>query len=241
MLDAAAAADKAALTKTAADINRAWRSTICGAKSESTRRQCQRGIGALAHLLLLRPTVLLKPAVFQIVADHAGSADSNPDELVGIAFRAGRRFKKAKRCPPRRGTGCGNRGSRLVAALRYFVLRRHVWRRVNSQMNDFGARSDGEADVYWELHNLGRRRAQARLRETQLNETSYQLAEIRRSWRGSDGRLSASDRRPRKSEFRAQGVAAIAGNLAEVAGGSFGLGGQQHLFDPLEPLIAERD
>ncbi len=87
MLDAAAAADKAALTKTAADINRALAEYDLR-REERIQLEGNANVASarLAHLLLLRPTVLLKPADFQIVPITLVPQDSNPDELVGIAF-----------------------------------------------------------------------------------------------------------------------------------------------------------
>ena len=114
---------------------------------------------------------------------------------------------------------------------------------VNSQMNDFGARSDGEADVYWELHNLGAGdAAQTRIRETQLNETNFQLAELR----AEIGEEVTAAYRPAVAGLQSlltaqQAVEQALETWRRLRQASFGLAGQQHLYDPLEPLIAERD
>jgi outer membrane protein TolC len=245
MLDAAAAADKAALTKTAADINRALAEYDLR-REERIQLEGNANVASahLAHLLLLQPTVILKPADFQIVPITLVPRDSNPDELLGIAFSSRPEIQEGQALSA--AARARLRQAQLAPLLPHFDISYYggtFGGGVNSQMNDFGARSDGEADVYWELHNLGAGdAAQARLREAQLNETSYQLAEIRAqigeevtaAYRqviaGLDSLHSAQ-----------QGVEQSLETWRRLRAASFGLAGQQHLYDPLEPLIAERD
>ena len=156
MLDAAAAADKAALTKTAADINRAL-AEYDFRREERIQLEGNANVASarLAHLLLLRPTVLLKPADFQIV----------PITLVPQRFQSRRTgrdrvFEPAGDSRRPSAVRCGAarlRQAQLAPLLPHFDISYYggtFGGGVNSQMNDFGARSDGEADVYWELHNL---------------------------------------------------------------------------------------
>jgi outer membrane protein TolC len=113
----------------------------------------------------------------------------------------------------------------------------------NSQMSDFGARSDGEVDIYWQLHNLGAGDvAQARAREAQLSETNFQLAEIRAQI-GEDvmAAYRQVDADRRSLDSAEQAVRQAMETWRRIREASFGMAGQQHLYDPLQPLIAERD
>ena len=75
-----------------------------------------------------------------------------------------------------------------------------------------------------------------------MNETSYQLAEIRAQI-GEE--VTAAYRQViaglESLNSAQQGVQQSLETWRRLRVESFGLGGQQHLFDPLEPLIAERD
>lgn len=245
MLDAAAAADKAALTKTAADINRALAEYDLR-REERIQLEGNANVASarLAHLLLLQPTVILKPADFQIVPITLVPRDSNPDELVQIAFSSRPEIQEGQALSA--AARARLRQAQLAPLLPHFDISYYggtFGGGVNSQMNDFGARSDGEADVYWELHNLGAGDvAQARLREAQLNETSYQFAEIRAQI-GEE--VTAAYRQAiaglESLNSAQQGVQQSLETWRRLRAASFGLAGQQHLYDPLEPLIAERD
>jgi outer membrane protein TolC len=245
MLDNSASADKAGLTKTAGDINRA-RTEYDLRREERLQLEGNLGVvsARLAHLLLLRPTVVLKPADMQIVPITLVSGNSSPDELVetalsnrpevqegrAISAAAMARLRQAKLAP-------------LLPHVDFTYFGGTFGGGVDAQMDDFGARSDGEVDIYWQLHNLGAGDvAQARAREAQFSETNFQLAEIRAQV-GED--VTAAYRQVeanrRSLDSAEQAVRQAVETWRRLRAASFGMAGKGNLYDPLQPLIAERD
>lgn len=244
MLDAASAADKAGLTKTAGDINRA-RTEFDVRREEQVQLEGNLGVASarLAHLLLLKPTVVLRPADMKIVPITLVPETSNPDELVAIAMnnrpeiQEGRaisaaafvRLRQAKLSP-------------LLPHVDFSYLGGTFGGGVDSQMGDFGARGQGEVDVYWQLHNLGAGDvALARTREAQYGETNFQLEEIRaqvgeevttayRQVQANFASLTSAEEAVRQAVETWRRLRAASFNIANGS-----------LFDPLQPLIAERD
>ena len=157
MLKYATAADRAGLTKTAGDINRA-RAEYDIRREQRVQLEGDVGIvsARLAHLLLLRPTVVLKPADMRIVPITLVPVESNVDELVNIAManrpevQEGRAFSAAAFARVRQA-----RLAPLLPRVDFSYLGGTFGGGVNSQMGDFGSRGQGEVDVYWQLTNLG--------------------------------------------------------------------------------------
>jgi outer membrane protein TolC len=245
MLENSTAADKAGLTKTAGDINRA-RAEYDIRLAEEIQLQGNLGVASarLAHILLLRPTVMLKPADMKIVPITLVPENSGPDELMATALsnrpeiQAGRAASAAAMVRLRQ--------AKVGPFLPHFDISYFggtFGGGTNSQMSDFGARSDGEVDIYWQLHNLGAGDvAQARAREVQLSETNFQLEEVRAQI-GED--VMAAYRQVeayhRSLDSAEQAVRQAMETWRRIREASFGMAGQQHLYDPLQPLIAERD
>jgi outer membrane protein TolC len=245
MLKNAQVADKAGLSVTAGDINRAY------AEYEERlqqRRQLEGQLGQvsahLAHILLLRPTVVLRPADPQIVPITLVSDVCNVDQLVVTALsnrpevREGQAFSAAAMARLRE--------ARLAPLMPHVDVTYYAGEfggGVNSQMGDFGSRGDGEVDVYWQLKNLGAGDAAlAHEREAQFSETNFQLAEIRAQI-GED--VTAAYRQVeanrRSLEVAEQAVKQAFETWRRLKLASFGMVGQSKLYDPLQPLIAERD
>jgi outer membrane protein TolC len=245
MLDNASAADQAGLTKTAADINRA-QAEYQARREERIQLEGSVEVASarLAQLLLLRPTVLLTPADQQVVPIMLVSENANPDELVTTALSNRPEIMEGRAISAAAMTRL--RQARLAPLLPHFDVSYYggtFGGGVDSQMSDFGGRSDGEVDIYWELHNLGLGDiAQARIREAQLNETSFRLAEIRAEVGAQVTSAYRQVMAGRQSLTSAQqSVLQSLETWRRLRVASFGLAGQQHLYDPLEPLIAERD
>jgi len=245
MLENSTAADKAGLTKTAGDINRA-RTEFDLRLEEQIQLKGDLGVASarLAHLLLLRPTVMLKPADMKIVPIMLVPENIDPDELVATALsnrpeiQAGRAISAAAMVRLRQA-----KIGPLLPHVDFTYFGGTFGGGVDSQMSDFGARSDGEVDIYWQLHNLGAGDvAQARARESQFSETNFQLAEIRAQV-GEE--VTAAYRQVealrRSLDSAEQAVRQAMETWRRLREASFGMAGQQHLYDPLQPLIAERD
>jgi outer membrane protein TolC len=245
MLNNAAAADRAGLTKTAGDINRA-RAEYDIRREQRVQLEGNLGIASarLAHILLLRPTVLLRPADMKIVPITLVPEGSNPDQLVDVAIstrpevQEGRAISAAAMARLRQA-----RLAPLLPHVDVTYFGGEFGGGVNSQMGDFGSRGDGEVDIYWQLQNLGAGDvAQTREREAQFGETNFQLAEIRAQV-GEE--VTAAYRQVqanrRSLDSAEQAVRQAIETWRRLRAASFGMAGNGNLYDPLEPLIAERD
>lgn len=245
MLRNATAADRAGLTVTAGDINRA-RAEYDLRREERLQIEGDIGIvsARLAHILLLRPTVVLRPNDMKIVPITLVPFGANPDGLVTAAW--------ANRPEVQEGRALSAAAMERVRQARLAPLMPHVdvtyfggefGGGVNSQMTDFGARGDGEVDLYWQLQNLGAGDvAQTHLRQAQFSEANFQLAEVRaqigEEVTAAYRQVEANRRSLDSSE---QAVRQALETWRRLRAASFGMAGQQRLYDPLEPLIAERD
>ncbi len=245
MLRNAESADQAGLSKTTADINRA-RTEVDLRRQRLYELQAQIAIASarLARLLMLRPTVVLKPVDTRIVPVGLIPDFSRLDELVSVGLST-------------RPEVLENRALIAAAATRLrqsavgpFIPNLDLTYRggtfgggPNSQMDDFGARSDGTAAAIWELRNFGAGDIiQNRIRRTQLEEANINLADVQaqvaeevtaaaRSLQGTQPALP----------FAQQAVVQALETWRRLREASFGLAGAEHQYDPLQPLIALRD
>lgn len=250
MLSNSEAADKAGLTITAGDINRA-RAEYNIRAAERVQLQGDLGVvsARLAHILLLRPTIVLRPNDPKIVPITLVPDRCGPDELVMMALqnrpevREGEQFSAAAMTRLRQA-----KLAPLLPHVDVTYFGGTFGGGVDSQMGDFGARSDGEVDLYWQLHNLGAGDAAiTRERAAQLDETNFQLAEIRAQV-GED--VTAAFRQVEANrqslESAEQAVRQSLETWRRLREASFGMAVPSHpgahpLYDPLQPLIAERD
>ena len=114
---------------------------------------------------------------------------------------------------------------------------------INAQMDDFGARSDGTAEAYWELHNMGAGEViQSRVRQTQVNEATLNLTDAQ-SRVAEDVTVAArsAEADAKSMEVAQQAVGQALETWRRLREASFGLAGAEHQYDPLQPLIALRD
>ncbi len=245
MLHNAEAAEKAGLSKTTADINRA-RSEVQVRHVERLQLMAQAGVvsARLAHVLLLRPSVVLRPADPKIVPVTFVEAGTEVDDLVNMGL--------ANRPELQQGSAVAAaaqarlRQAQLGPFIPHFAVTYNggtFGGGPDSQMSDFGATGFGQATAYWELHNLGAGDAAlARTRETQLDEASIALADLRAQ--------VAEDVTAAYRDVQASWQSLESAQLAveqaietwrRLRAASFGLVGAEHQYDPLQPLIAERD
>jgi outer membrane protein TolC len=245
MLHNAESAEKAGLSKTTADINRA-RTEVDLRREREFQLQAEVAVASarLARLLLLRPTVVLKPTDARILPlgliPDVGKLDdlvsvglSNRPELQqdrALVAAAMTRWRQAQIGP-------------LIPHLALDYVGGEFGGGVNDQMGDFGARSDGTAEAFWELHNMGAGEViQSRLRETQANEASLNLVEVQarvaEEVTAAAQSVQASQKSMQSSE---QAVIQALETWRRLREASFGLAGAEHQYDPLQPLIALRD
>ena len=213
---------------------------------ERLQLEAQAGVvsARLAHLLLLRPSTVLKPADPKIVPVTFVESGTDVDDLVatGLANRpelqegsaaaaaAAARLRQAQLAPFIPHVAVTYNGGTFGGG-------------VDSQLSDFGAAGYGQATAFWELHNLGAGDAAlAHTRQTQLDESSIELADLR----AQVAEDVAAAFRDAQANWQSLESAQIAVEQAletwrRLRAASFGLAGAEHQYDPLQPLIAERD
>jgi outer membrane protein TolC len=245
MLRNAESAEKAGLSKTTADINRA-RTEVDLRREREFQLQAQIAVASarLARLLLLRPTVVLKPNDTRIVPLGLVPDVGKLDDLVSVGLgnrpelqqnraliaAAMTRWRQAQLGP-------------LIPHLALEYTGGEFGGGVNDQMGDFGARSDGTAEAFWELHNMGAGDIlQSHLRETQANEASLNLVEVQARVAEEVASAAQTVQANQKSmQSSEQAVVQALETWRRLREASFGLAGAEHQYDPLQPLIALRD
>jgi outer membrane protein TolC len=244
MLSFAQAAERAELGKTPADLTRARTEVNLRRRERIDLETRAAEVSArLAQLLLLRPTVDLRPLDPVIVPIALVPADRPLDELVSIgltnrpemaqgqalAAAAEARLRQARVTPfvPRLGVGysAGDFGGGI-----------------NDNTQTFRGRGDGTAQAIWELHNLGAGDvAVVRQRRALYNEATLHVTEIQAE---VAAQVTAAARAVRAHQ-RALDTAQTAVRDAEetwqkLLKAAFGMEGRERHYDPLEPLIAEQ-
>jgi outer membrane protein TolC len=245
MLRNAEAADKAGLSKTAADINRA-RAEVDLRRNEGFRLEGQAGVASarLARLLLLRPDVSLTPADPRVLPIALVPETMTLNDLLATAVANRPELRQSRAL-------VGAAAARLrQAQVGPFIPRVQVDYEggtfgggANSQMSDFGARSDGTVEAYWILHNLGAGdAAQVRTRQAQADEASIDASDVHS--RIAEDVISAFhlvEANRASLQTAQQAVQQAAETWRRLSATSFGLAGAEHQYDPLQPLIALRD
>jgi outer membrane protein TolC len=242
MLKYALSAKEAGISKTAADANRAA-TEVYTRRRERTDLLGRTGAASarLARLLLLPPTVELRPAETVVAPlvlvdtsctldDLLRAADAARPDLAahaGLVAAAGERVRKARSGP----------------LLPRVVLEQQVGGfggGVNARLGNFEARNALGASVYWELNNLGLgdaalvRESRAaydqavfRLTEAQAR-ASAEVVEAARTAAAQYDSLDAAEK----------AVAEAVEMYRKLQESSFNMPGPRAQYDPLEPLIA---
>jgi outer membrane protein TolC len=175
------AAEKAGFGKTPADPNRA-RTEIELRRQERIDLEGQAALvsARLAQLLLLDPTLDLRPAETAVVPIALVPATVPLDELVatGLLNRPelaeSRAFVAAALARWRQA-----RVGPLIPKLQASYVAGDFGGGINSEMRDFTGRGDGTALAFWELRNLGLGDfARARERRAQYNEANLNVLEV---------------------------------------------------------------
>jgi outer membrane protein TolC len=242
VLRLAQAADAAGLSKTKADVNRA-RTDV------ELRRQAQIDLegqaavisARLAQLLLLQPTVDLRPADPAVLPITLVPVNGPLEELVGVGLM-------------NRPELAANRAlvAAAVARLRQaraepFVPKIQLDYRggtfgggINERIGDFGGRGDGTAAAYWELRGLGfANRAEARVRQAQLDQTNYRVTEVSAQVAAEVTAAAKQTRaRLRPLESAQEAVRQATEMYRRLREASFGMAGPRGQYDAIEPLLA---
>jgi len=243
MLNSAEAGEAAGKSKTPADINRA-RTEVELRRQERIEIRGQAAVvsARLARLLLLEPTVDLRPADPKIVPVALLPDDSLIEELVATGLL--NRPELAESRALVEAAVARWRQARVTP----FVPRIEVTYSgglfgggVNEVLSNFSGRSDGLAQAVWELHNLGAGDiTRARQRRTQLTEASLHVREVEAQVAEevtAAAKLVETRREALDSSQKSVTEALETWRRLKEASFGFGVGGK---YDPLEPLLAEQ-
>lgn len=240
----AEAAQKAGTGKTPADAQRAQtevqarvveRNELEGRAGEMSAR--------LAQLLLLPPTVDLRPADTGVLPLELVSLDGRLDELVQIGLGNRPEIARARSLI---GAAQSNwrraQFSPLLPRLEVYYAAGSFSGGRNDFTIDTGGRGDGGVQALWELQNFGLGNiAKTRERRAAIDEANYYLMEVEAQV-GAEISSAAKLALARKRNFEQaqEGVRQALEMWRRLREFSFGLGGKDRRFDPMEPLIAEQ-
>jgi outer membrane protein TolC len=243
MVQYAAAGAKAGMGKTPADLNRALTELNI---RQSERIDLQGDVGVvsarLAQLLLLQPTVRLRPEETSIVPIVLVPPDRGVDELVGLAMQnrpelqEGRYLEEAARARYQQA-----RVSPFVPRLDVTYTAGLFGGGFNSDMANFSGRSDGLAQAIWRLHNFGAGDiAEARVRRSEMNQADYYVAEVQARVAAQVAAAASLVQARQQALLSAQGAVVQAREMwRRLERAAFGMADRK-LYDPLEPLLAEQ-
>jgi outer membrane protein TolC len=243
MLNSAEAGEAAGKSKTPADINRA-RTEVDLRRQERIDIQGQAALASarLARLLLLEPTIDLRPAEPRIVPVTLLPEDSPIEELVATGL-----LNRPELAESRALVQAAVDRWRQ-ARISPFVPRIDVTYSggifgggINDNMSNFSGRSDGLAQAVWEFHNLGAGDiSRARQRRSQMTEATLQVREIEAQVAEEvtgAAKIAETRKEALASSQRSVTEALETWRRLKEASFGFGVGGK---YDPLEPLLAEQ-
>jgi outer membrane protein TolC len=244
MLRTALVGRLAGLGKTPADTTRA-RTEVELRRTERIALETQAAefSARLAQLLLLAPTVDVRPVEPTIVPVILISTDGPLEELVatGLLNRpelAESRSLVAAALAQWRKT----RVAPFVPRLDVNYAAGHFGGGLHDETEQWGGRGDGAAQAVWELHNLGLGDlAQARAGRSRYNQANYHVAEVQAQV-AAEVAVAAKTARARKAslEHAQNAVRQAEETWKRLYGGAFGMNVRERRYDPLEPLIAEQ-
>ncbi|MBI3407985.1 MAG: TolC family protein [Planctomycetes bacterium] len=244
MLKFAESAQELGTGKTPADAPRArtevYQRTVERRDLEGAAGQAS---ARLAQLLLLRPSVDLLPAETAIVPIQLVDAESSLDDMVTIGLQnrpelaQGRSLVDAAYLRWRQA-----KTDRFIPRVEVSYLSGTFGGGLNTDTLRFGARGDGSVAAVWELHNFGAGDvARSRERFSYLQEANLHVVETQARI-GADvvaaAKLVRAHKRTLEEAQKGVKQAQEAWRILRVS--SFGMGGREKRYDPLEPLIAEQ-
>jgi outer membrane protein TolC len=244
MLGFAEASREAQMGKTPADVTRARAEVELRREERLDLETGAAEVSArLAQLLLMRPTVDLKPADPTVVPICLVPTDGPLDDLVvtglmnrpemaqfrALVAAARARWRQARVAPFMPRLDVGYLSGEFGGGLRDEPMR-------------FGGRSDGAAQATWELHNLGAGDvAVARERRALYSEANLHMTEIQAQVGAEiSAAAKAARNRQRALAHSQEAVKQAEETWRRLREAAFGLDGREKRYDPLEPLLAEQ-
>lgn len=241
MIDRAQIADKAGLSKTKGDLNRAMTELFLR-KQERIDLEGQAGAAAarLAKVLLLPPETLLVPTegIYPLLLISQDKTLENLIELAVmnrpelnasrfVAGAAGERLRMAKNQP-------------LIPRLQLDYLGGMFGGGINGFIGNTGGREDILLQANWELRNFGLGNlAMIRERKAQLEESLSEVTEVQAvitAEVAESARIAAAKFETLESAQKA--VTQVEELYKKLLATSFGLVSPREEYDALEPLLA---
>jgi outer membrane protein TolC len=235
-------AAKTGLIKNTADTNRAQTELNLRREERITLEAQAAAVSAhLAQLLLLEPTVDLRPADAVVMPIALVPAELPLGEMVAIAFlnrpelssnralveAAVERWRQARYSP-------------LIPKIDLAYYAGDFGGGRNSVLSNFDSRGDGLAQAVWQLQNLGFGDvANARLRESQVNQAMLHVQEVQAQV-GAEVSAAAKQVQARQRALASAAEAVVQAEemwrkLKEQA---MGLTARENLVDAIQPVLA---
>lgn len=242
MLKFAQNARDAQLSKTAADVNRAQTEVYLRRQERIDLQARAAAVSArLARLLLLQPTIDLRPTDPTIAPVVLIDSACTLDDLIGIALRtrpdlAALRYVVSAAQQSVRKARTGPLLPRVVVEQQTGGFGGGV----NDYVGQFAARSAVGAGLYWDLQNLGfGDLAVIRERRAELSQTLFRLTEgqARASAEVTEQAKVAAARYD-SLEVARKAVSEASETYRKLRETSFNMVGPRAQYDALEPLIA---
>lgn len=246
LLRRSSAADKQGLSRSKADITRAGTEASLRREERIDLEGEAAAVAArLAQLLLLEPTVDLRPADATIAPITLVSEELRLDELVATGLMNRPELAESRALVGAAMTRWRQaRLNPLLPRLELTYFAGEFGGGVNDTLEHFGGRGDGTAAAVWELHNLGAGDiARARERRAQYNEANFHVLEVQARV-AAEVTAAAKLARSRKRALRdaQEAVTQALETWRRLEIGSFGMNNpkEQNLLNTLEPLVAEQ-
>jgi outer membrane protein TolC len=238
----AEAAEQNGLSRTPADVTRA-RAEVDLRTEERINLEEQASVVAarLAQLLLLQPTVELRPtdpAAAPIVLvpttapldDLVATAWLNRPELAesrALVAAALARWRQVRTAP-------------LLPRLQASYFAGEFGGGINDNMDNFGSRGDGTAQAIWHVENFGLGDLfRARERRAQYNQANFHVQEVHARVAAEVTAAAKTVRRREEALTSAQeAVQQALESWRRLRIAAFGVNGREKLLNTIEPLIA---
>ena len=244
ILDQAEKADKVGLSRTGADVTRARAEVDLRRQQQIVlETQVATASARLAKLLLLQPTVELRPTDPAIVPITLVPLNAVIDELVvtgllnrpelaesrALVAAAVARWRQARIEP-------------FLPRLDVSYFAGTFGGGINEDVSKFSGRGDGTAQAVWEFRNLGLGNvAETRLRRAQVNEANYHVLEIQAQVAAEvAAAIKLARTRERTLQTAQEAVRQALETWRRLKLAAFGMVTKERLVNTLEPVIAEQ-
>jgi outer membrane protein TolC len=244
VLDEAQKTDLEGMNRTKADVTRA-RAEVELRRQQQIALETQAALASarLAQLLLLQPSVDLRPADPAVVPITLVPPDEEIDTLIAtgllnrpelaesraVVAAALARWRQARVGP-------------LLPRLEVTYFAGTFGGGINEEVSNFSGRGDGTAQAVWQLRNLGLGDvAQARLRRAQYNQANFHVLEVQAQVASEVTAAVKSARiRQRTLQSAQEAVSQALETWRRLRLAAFGILTRDRLVNTLEPITAEQ-